>query len=302
MTAPLFLRLVTPRLTANRPTKLKPAKKNVFILSTGRTGTVYLADILNQMDRVLAVHEPKPSRALNAWTTAYLEGKVADKFMAATLAAKRRKNVAGLSLDLYVESNNFIAGFASVLDQVFENAEVVHIVRDPRDFVTSLTNRGDSTGLRGLFNKYVPYWAYVPKGVKKRQLTPYTRPAYRWVAINRYLSDWGKKHPGSYHFFKFEEVFDKKEPAKLKPLLKAIGLSDRQISQLDFAARAREQKQGFSLLDKPASSQNQSKVQTMAKWPDWSATNKQAVSQICAPLMTQYGYGGEPNWPAAPKN
>lgn len=295
MTAPLFLRLVTPQLFAGKPSRLSPAKKSVFILSTGRTGTVYLADILNQLDGVLAAHEPKPSRVLNAWTTAYLEGKVADRFMAAALAGKRQ-NLANLDLEFYVESNNFIAGFASSLDQVFKNASVIHIVRDPRDFVTSLTNRGDASGIRGLFNKYVPYWAYRPKGVRKSKLTAYTRPAYRWMAINQFLSDWGKNHPSNYHFFKFEEVFDKKNPVKLKPLLRAIGLTDKQISRLDFAAKPRPAKASFSLLDKPASSQNQSKIQIMAKWRNWSQADKQAVADICEPLMRRYGYGGEPDW------
>jgi hypothetical protein len=295
-TAPLFLRLVTPLLRARPTSKLQPAATTTFVLSTGRTGTVYIADLLNQLDGVVALHEPKPSRVLNAWTTAFLEGRVAGRFMATALFVKRRKTLKNIRADLYVESNNFIAGFADALHDVFENPTVIHLVRDPRDFATSLTNRGDDRGLRGFFNRYVPCWAYVPAGLKKRQLTPLTRPAYRWVAINEYLNTYGKSHP-NYHFFKFEEVFGKNDQTELKRLLRAIGLGTKQISQLDFQAKARSDQPKFSLLDRPSTSTNASKHQTMPKWRDWSAEQRHAFEKICGPLMREYGYGEEPEWP-----
>lgn len=295
-TAPLFLRLVTPMLRARSVSALRPAPKTTFVLSTGRTGTVYLADLLNQLDGVVALHEPKPSRVLNAWTTAFLEGRVAARFMTAALFAKRRKTLKNVRAELYVESNNFIAGFADALHDVFETPTVIHLVRDPRDFATSLTNRGDDIGLRGFFNRYIPCWAYVPDGLKKRQLTQLTRPAYRWVAINEYLSAYGKGRQ-NYHFFKFEEVFDKNDQTELKRLLRAIGLNAKQIAELDFEAKARSDQPKFSLLDRPSTSANASKYQAMPKWRDWSAEQKRTFDKICGPLMREYGYGDEPEWP-----
>lgn len=293
--APFFLRLVTPVFRRHRPAKLRPAPRNVFVLSTGRTGTVYLADLLNQLDGVVALHEPKPSRVLNAWTTAFLEGCVSVDFMTTALASKRRKTLRGVRADLYVESNNFIAGFADALNEVFEAPTVVHIVRDPRDFVTSLTNRGDDTGIRRLFNKYVPYWAYVPTGVKKRQLNALSRAAYRWVAINTYLNEYGRTHQ-NYHFFKFEDVFDKQKPAELIRLLRAIGLDTAQIDTLDFAAKARSRQPRFSLLDRPTDSANRSKHRAMADWREWPVADRRTLDAICGPLMRAYGYGDETEW------
>ncbi|HET6924804.1 MAG TPA: hypothetical protein VFH39_03175 [Candidatus Saccharimonadales bacterium] len=294
--APLFLRLVTPQFRVGRLNKLQPAPNSVFILSTGRTGTVYLADLLNQLDGVVALHEPKPSRVLNAWTTAFLEGRISVDFMTAALAGKRRKTFKNVHAKrLYVESNNFIAGFADALGAVFDDPVVVHLVRDPRDFITSLTNRGDDRGIRKLFNKYVPYWAYVPEGVKKRQLNALTRAAYRWVAINEYLDDFGTRSRNC-HFFKFEDVFDREHPDQLHELLRAIGLTNRDISRLDFAAKSRPAQPRFSLLDRPSDSANRSKHAAMAPWREWTAAERQEVDRICGPLMRRYGYGSEPEW------
>ena len=292
--APLFLKLVTPVLTTAY-NRLSPAKKSVFILSTGRTGTVYLADILNQVAGVHAVHEPKPSRVLNAWTTAFLEGHVSTSFMAAALYRKRRKTLGQVHAARYVESNNFIAGFADALPLLFEHPTVIHLVRDPRDFVTSLTNRGDDVGIRKFFNKYVPYWAYVPKGTKKRELTALTRAAHRWVAINQYLDTFGSAYD-DYHFFTFEEAFDRKNPQAITPLLQAIGLSKKEINGIDFSAKPRQDTARLRLLDKPIDSTNRSKHEHMQPWQKWSKDECQQLHAICGDLMQKYGYGSEPEW------
>lgn len=293
--APLFLRLVTPVLSAKPVERIHVAPKTVFILSTGRTGTVYLADLLNQLDGILALHEPKPSRVLNAWSTAVLENKASGEYLAAALADKRHKTLQNTKVKLYVESNNFIAGFADVLGQVFDNPTVIHIVRDARDFVTSQTNRGDDTGLRRLINRYVPYWAYVPKGEKRLSLDALSRAAHRWTAVNTYLDEFGRRSK-NYHFFKFEDVFNKSDKSELLRLLKAMGLSPKQISKLDFDAKPERHQPKFSLLDRPTDSANKSKLERMKPWRDWAKTDAKRLDAICGPLMKTYGYGKEPVW------
>lgn len=296
-TAPLFLRVVTPVLKPRKPLKISPAPRNVFILSTGRTGTVYLANLLNQVPDTVSVHEPKPSRVLIAWSAAFFEGRISLDFMSTALASKRKKLLSEIAgSQMYVESNNFIAGFADVLDELFEDAKVIHIVRDPREFTTSLTNRGDDSGLRRFLNRYVPYLAYAPPGVKRRKLTAVTRAAYRWNATNEYLDDFGRRNPNQYYRCKFEDVFDKSNPQPLHELLEQVGLSQEQIDQLDFAAKPHAEQPKFALLDRPDDSANKSKHQIMAKWPAWSQADCKQLDAICGELMKSYGYGNEPEW------
>lgn len=50
-------------------------KKIAFVLSTGRTGTVSLAKILNNAPNVTALHEPKPTRLFHYLSRFYLKSK-----------------------------------------------------------------------------------------------------------------------------------------------------------------------------------------------------------------------------------
>jgi hypothetical protein len=277
--APLFLKLVTPAVRARSITKLKPAKSSVFILSTGRTGTKFLADVTNQLPGIDARHEPKPTLVLQAWTSAFLEGKVSDDYMRSVLYGKRHKLLKDVDVDIYIESNHFIDGFVTHLNDVFENPTIIHIVRDPRDFITSMINRGNDSGLKLLINKYVPYWAYAPAGVKRHKMTALQREAEHWQAMNRVLSEYGKSHD-NYHFYKFEDVFSADKPKLLKDLYKKMGLSDKQIAQLD--------------MDR--AEKNKSRIAAMPAWQEWSAADRKQVQAICGDLMATYGYGTEAEW------
>jgi len=268
--APFFLRLVTPFFHASDIHKLTPAPRVVFILSTGRTGTKYIGDLLNQLPGVVSVQEPRPSRVLQAWTSAFLESKVSRDVMANVLYNKRVKLLGHPRGNLYVESNHFIDGFIDVLPEVFDNPIVIHIVRDPRTFVPSMINRGNDHGWKLLINKYVPFFAYAPEGVKRSAMTPIERESYHWVGMNRVLADYGAKHPENYHLFKFEGIFESKN---FRELLSTIGITNEQYSQLKLDTY-----------------KNPSRYNRMPKWEEWSKADQKVLLKICGPLMKKYGY------------
>jgi hypothetical protein len=52
----------------------------VFILSTGRTGTQFFEDYINQTtDNAVCKHEPKPSRRFKFLSNLYMNDKISDK-------------------------------------------------------------------------------------------------------------------------------------------------------------------------------------------------------------------------------
>lgn len=278
--APLFLKLVTPTRQRKKDARLAPAHKSTFILSTGRTGTKFLADLLSQLDDVIALHEPKPSRILQAWSSAYAEGRVSDEYMRRVLVAKRKRLFRDMDASLYVESNHFIDGFVEHINELVQNPMIVHVVRDPRDFITSMINRGNDTGWKLLVNKYVPYWAYTAPGYKRTTMTPIEREACHWLGMNRLLSEYGKLHD-NYHLFAFEDLF--RSEKSLQDVFRTIGLDDDQINQLDTS---RAEKNPSRITGKKA----------MPSWHDWSDQECQTVQKICGPLMKEYGYGEEGEW------
>lgn len=270
---PFILRLITP-FFFRQSKRVKSSNKYVFIVSSGRTGTKFIADYFNHFDGVVAVHEPKPSRILRMWTTAKLEGKVNDADLSSVLYKKRER----LSrTNVYIESNPYLSGFINSFDEVFESSTVIHIVRDPRDYVKSAVNHGNYGGIKNFFNRYVPYW--YPDVAKivgiKNKLNPTMRVACYWKVVNEFLSKEGLKSK-NYHLLKFEDVFDD-SGSGLRQLEKLIGIEDS-------SSRVS--------LDRI----NKSKHNAIESWQEWSPSECQQMDKIWQPLAKKYGYCQEKAW------
>ncbi len=276
--APWLLKIITPLFSLRYKKLQKPGLKPIFILSTGRTGTTFLADFLHQYGNITAVHEPKPSRILRMWSMACLEGRVSPNYMAAAFSKKRQKLLNHVHAPIYIESNPFIVGFVDVLKELFDDPIIIHVVRDPRTYTTSSINHGNTVGLKSFFNKYVPFWVYTPKGHKQSQLEPAFRAAEHWQITNQTLRDYGKSNK-NYYMFKFEEVFVG-DREKLGDLLKIIGAPKNALNEFKNSKVPR----------------NKSKHRQIKAWQDWPEPTRQQIKKICGPLMKTYGYGKEKDW------
>lgn len=114
----------------------------VFILSTGRCGTALITKILDCSDQLLVYHDPIP--VLEYASSCAAQGEItveAKKF--AILASRFDHMFAKAKQEgkIYVETNCRITFFAKALSELLPNSKFVHLVRDPRDFVTSGMNR-----------------------------------------------------------------------------------------------------------------------------------------------------------------
>jgi Sulfotransferase family len=257
--------------------------KTVFILSTGRTGTQFLAELLNRHKDVYAVHEPPPSRRMRLWSMAYLQGEASDEKMADVLRRYRSTYVSSVREKIYVESNNFLAGFADVIKREFKDAVLIHVVRDPRTYIRSSLNHGGDSGLKGWANRHFPYWHLPPRSIQDALAGAgdhevLVRTALYWKVINEYLDRAGEGYP-HYHRFRFEEMFGD-DTTVLEKIFRLAGVVEYSSEDL----KAREQKV------------NESQLQVMDRWQTWSADQARAVDRICGPLMEKYGYGGEEAW------
>jgi hypothetical protein len=260
--------------------KLKYAEKfpvkPIFILSTGRTGTNFFADFFSKHPKVTALHEPKPSRILRMWSNARLEGYATNEELVRVLSSKRKKLVKSIQTPLYIESNPFIVGFAPVLNQVFEEPIIIHVVRDPRDYIRSALNHGNTKGLKKLFNSSVPFWYPKVSRLIRKDVDDslMLRTAGYWKVINEWLLK--NKNSNNYHLFKFEDLFnDKKE---LKRLAKIVGIEP-------------------AFIDKnPPKATNRSKDKVVNSWEKWSKEDCIRIQEICGPEMKLFGYGNEKEW------
>lgn len=245
------------------------AQRPVFILSTGRTGTQFLAHHFDRDPRVCALHEPVPSRGLRFWTVAYLEGAVDQGSMSRTLRVYRTGFFDKISEPIYIESNNFLAGFAETLIDEFDEPTLIHVVRDPRSYVRSAINKGAAKGLKGLTNRYVPFSHL---GLESDSENPTVqRTARYWTLVNSHLRTTGQDYAG-YHLYRYEDLFQG-DSAAFKELADLIGIRDPAINRFMEGGRI-----------------NESPRELMPPWDQWAHSEQEIVIEECGELMAHFGY------------
>ena len=111
-----------------------------FIVSTGRTGTLRLAEVLAEATgSVLVLHEPPPD--LFDLGEAVARGDLGAGAAARSLRRLRQpqaNRVRREARDAYIESNNNAGYLPRVIRAVFREPRFIHVVRDGRSTVRSL--------------------------------------------------------------------------------------------------------------------------------------------------------------------
>lgn len=267
-----MLRLATNTSSAGI-SQLNKDFRSVFILSAGRTGTTYLAERLNHTENVLALHEPKPSRLLRMWSSAHLEGLIDPADMESVLYTYRKKLLDNSNQEVYIESNPYLVGFSDVILKVFPESIIIHIIRDPRDYIKSALNHGNTSGIKNILNNYLPYWyADVDTALHiQTQGNLILRTAAYWTLANRYIADNFKNYE-NYHVIKFEDLF--KDP-KLKSLSEIIGVK---------------------ISPSTKNNRNISKDSKIQDWTEWEQYEVQGIHNICKNVAANYDYLNDSAW------
>jgi hypothetical protein len=255
---------------------------DVFILSHGRTGTKFLANYFNtNFEGVTAFHEPPPSYWLRVCSNLYFTGLLSRAQMATIYCRRRARILNDIPPSaLYIESNPFAYGFADAFTTFQPPPVIIHIVRDPREFVRSAFNHGSAHGRKWLATQLIPFWEpplrrYRAAASQRSRIGHF---AAHWLHVNQYLGHIGQDY-ARYYRFKFEELFDAESP-RFSELCEVIGLE-------------------YPGADVPLTRSqpiNRGKFHQISSWPEWTAEQCRELHDICSPLMEEYGYGTEPEW------
>ncbi|MGB5161231.1 MAG: sulfotransferase [Thermoanaerobaculia bacterium] len=252
----------------------------VVVLSTGRTGTMALAEYFDAAyPQVRALHEPKPSRHLRLVANRYLCGKLTKDETARRLVDSRRDLLGGISQPVYIESNPFLLGCLDVLGELFPNVKVVHVVRDPRTYIRSSINFRSRNLAKWLALRLVPYWVVTPERYEERtvrtraQMSEIEWLAWNWALRNAFLDRGERLYGENYLRLRFEDVFDS-GGAGLRSMARWIGLPDQPM----LVKAMREKKV------------NPSKRSRLPEWESWPAAARESVRRHCGELAGQYGY------------
>jgi len=263
-----------------------------FIVSTGRTGTEFLANLLGQaFDRVDARHEPSPD--LFDLAVAYARGELSSDRAESVLRRNRTaicRQVHRNRCDVYVESNNNLAYLIPVLRGCFPKYKLVHVVRDGRDVVRSwysktvrppggdgrevlfLSEQDHRRRLQAIDLQDDPYrdrWA---------AMTRFERLCWLWAKKDSIIQDAiaGDERAMSIHF---EDIFDSTRgyPGLWK-IIDFLGL------------RARMRVSRDELAERMTMRMNRTGHHRLPHWREWSPEQMRQFVAIAGDHMVRCGY------------
>ncbi|MDP8218131.1 MAG: sulfotransferase [Candidatus Theseobacter exili] len=240
-------------------------KQVFFIFGVIRSGTAFLAHVLNKSENALVAHETVID---DYWyqVEAYQSEEKAFKYLSTTRRKKLYLMIKDNPNKIYGEINPFLRRFAKSVPKVFPEAKVLHLVRDGRDVVRSIMCRATFGKKDPLINKIVPdknsfYYE------KWTTMTRFEKVCWFWQNDTKYLDENTKytvkleKLRADYTYFK-EKILD---------------YLDLYVSKEDWE----------DIVNKP---KNKSPVLSFPHWSEWNVEQKEAFNRICGVQMEKYDY------------
>ena len=264
----------------------------LFVVSTGRTGTQFLADLFGRLG-ARASHEPGP-KWLRLVSNAHVAGRLSSERAARLVARVRRNEVEHDGAAPWVESSCLIYGLVDPLLATFPEAHVVQVVRDPRTYVRSAKGWGAyRAGGRPL--NLVPFRRLAPPQFRPRSVRrrfewaaegQFERLCWAWAAMNRSMREQGS---GSARFsiVRYEDLFD---PVRSGPALRSLcALAGFEVDDATLSRLAERRINAGK------------KTPEVPEWSRWSPEERARLLRDCADEAARYGYDLEASESTRPR-
>lgn len=249
------------------PTKHGKVARFIFFVSTGRTGTHFLADLFNRHSgSVAAYHEPKPSFKRRGYELVARDSTLWERLY---FSAFRRWRFYRSGKRDYVEANNNVFSAIPLIRRCFPGAVVVHIVRDGREVVRSYVNAKKRYAHQTETNLSPEHFPGDPYMELWPRMNALQRTAWFWVRVNEVIE---RSQPD--HTVLFEDFF-------LPPYRAFFNLMEV-VPELNLSAEAVDK-----AFRTPAHSSRHGLIPDHTTWP---ASWRQQFLAIAGDKMKQYGY------------
>ncbi len=253
--------------------------QKVFIVSTGRTGTLFMSEFFKLFPEVFSCHEPSPEFCNLGFS--YAQGIKSSHEAVQEIEKGRRllcREVKRRSAKIYIESNNAIFSLLQPLREVFSDAKIVHIVRDGRDFVRSGMSRtwyaeDDRTAIRLRADMFPndPYYN------KWQLMSRFEKNAWLWQKKDGFIYQ-DVKELDNVISVRFEDIFNNDDRSGLFKISNFIGFSEEKT-------RSCLEKMGDYKPHNTRTSKHK-----IPKYPHWDEAMKSSFNEIASEHMSLHGY------------
>ncbi len=253
----------------------------VFILSTGRTGSKFLANLLGLAPNVAAFHEPQPT--LEYFSDYAYHHQEEKEVLTKMIDAARMESILEVYIKgkIYVESNQCLTFFAPVLAQLYRKSKFVQVVRHPGDFVRSAIRKG--------WHKNDSIWesgrVKMADQSQWNRLDHIEKLGWLWNTTNRYIEEFSCKMPAHrIAGYRLEDLVQGMD--KIKELLGFIGAREIPESEIRAAQASRVNEMEIH----PGEPPNMKKVRFYPAYSDWDEEMKKRLNAYVGDLAKCWGY------------
>jgi hypothetical protein len=253
----------------------------VFVLSTGRSGSKLIVNLLNLSDNVTAYHEPRPM--LQYFSNYAYHHQQEEEILCNMINAARMELVLEVFIknQIYVESNQCLTFFAPVIAQLFKKSKFVHLVRNPGDFVRSAVRKG--------WHKNDSIWesGRVKMGDKEQwaQMDQIERLSWLWMTTNQFIEDFKTQvHKSRAFTLKFEDLVQKEKT--VKKLLKFIDCHHIAPEKIEQIQRTKINELHIHPNEPPT----MKKVADFPLFNQWDDETKHKLAGLVKDTSLRYGY------------
>lgn len=265
------------RCSFDRQSVHEKARDNVFFcLSTGRTGTTTLANILSISSKLIAFHEPKPylyGMSCALYQNSELSNtKFAEQAFLAVRAEKLK--IAELAEKKYVETSPQVTFLAPIIASAIPRSKFVHIVRHPADVVRSGMRRKWYDGHSADNTRITPI-----KGTKDAdmwdQWSTFEKNCWLWNETNKWIINFSNTiEDERFYLIKAEDIYSENQ-IELQGLYKFLSIppiSTKIIKKILFKKL------------------NQQKTGDFPLYVSWTKDQKQVFRNLVGPTAEHFGY------------
>lgn len=262
-------------------------QKRILITSTGRTATKFLANYFSEdVEKICSFHISDYSTLFNVLGNFHLNFGIKPTLLLRLWNYLKKEDFIKCEKEIFLDSNNLLYAIPLLLEKENIYSGIVHIIRDPRDYVRSHYNWAKNRKKSWVADRLIPFWQ--PNGwmldnislVSWLKMNRFQRFCWIWTFKNKFISKINNNENTNYILIRFEDLFSCENNARHFDLLnKFVGKNS--IDSVSTTTNNRT---------------NATKIKTFSHWRSWSPKKCAQLDALCGEMMSKHGYGLEDDW------